>query len=144
MTDPQGRRPLSLAAALPAPPLPLTEAGFYQLKLADGRQQVVAVNPDRRESDLSSIPEETLALWRGTPANGSPPAGSTAAAAGTAPSRVPVSLWWYILLLMLVAAATESFVAAKYLKVRRDEESGAEPLQPAGARGAMGTGVAGR
>jgi hypothetical protein len=145
VTDPQGRRPLSLAQALTAQTLPLSEAGFYQLKLADGRQQVVAVNPDRRESDLSPIPEETLALWRGTPGNGSPLAGSTAAAAGAAPSRVPVSLWWYILLLMLVAAATESFVAARYLKVRRDEEPAGEPLQAAGvARGVVGRGVAGR
>jgi hypothetical protein len=46
---------------------------------------------------------------------------------------------------MLVAAATESFVAARYLKVRRDEEPAGEPLQAAGvARGVVGRGVAGR
>lgn len=126
VTDPRGRQPLSLAEATSAQTLPLTEAGFYQLKLADGREQVVAVNPDRRESDLATIPEETLALWRGAPAA---PAGGSgqAAAGGAAPERVPVSLWWYILLLMLAAAVTESFVAARYLKVKRDEEA-AEPL----------------
>lgn len=140
VTDPEGRQPLSLAEATSAQTLALTEAGFYQLKLADGRQQVVAVNPDRRESDLAVIPEETLDLWTGRPAG---TGAATALAPGTgAPGRVPVSLWWYILLLMLVAAVTESFVAARYLKVRRDEEAGAG--EPASAVGVGRSGPAGR
>ena len=68
MIDPTGRRPLSLKEATTAQSYQLTQAGFYQLRLANGRQDVIGVNPDRRESNLDVIPDETLALWRGNPA----------------------------------------------------------------------------
>ena len=120
VTDPEGQHPLSLAQSVTAQALQLKLAGFYQLRLANGRQQVVAVNPDRRESDLSVIPAETLALWRGAPT--APAPGRTAAPTATPPAKVPVSLWWYVMLLLLAAAVIESVVAARYLSVRRDPE----------------------
>ena len=61
-----GRRgPLSLKEATTAQTYQLTSAGFYQLRLANGRQDLIGVNPDRRESDLDVIPDDVLALWRG-------------------------------------------------------------------------------
>ena len=65
VVDPDGRRPLSLKEATTAQSYQLTQAGFYQLRLANGRQDLIGVNADRRESDLDVIPDETLALWRG-------------------------------------------------------------------------------
>ncbi len=52
--DPEGRRPLSLSEARTAQSLRLDHAGFYQIHFANGRDAVIGVNPDRRESDLSS------------------------------------------------------------------------------------------
>ena len=63
--DPDGRRPLSLKEAATAQSYQLTHAGFYQLRLANGRQDVIGVNPDRRESDLDVIPADVLSLWSG-------------------------------------------------------------------------------
>ncbi len=55
MIDPEGRRPLSLKEATTAQTYQVTQAGFYELRLANGRQDVIGVNPDRRESDLDVL-----------------------------------------------------------------------------------------
>src|SRR5208282_6736163 len=65
VTDPQGRRPLTVGEAASAQSFQLTEAGYYQLRLANGRQDEVAVNPDPKESNLDVISADVLALWRG-------------------------------------------------------------------------------
>ena len=65
--DPDGHRPLSLNEAATTQSLRLTRAGFYQVRLANGREDVVGVNPDRRESNLDVMPDDVLALWRGSP-----------------------------------------------------------------------------
>src|SRR6201988_2343655 len=75
--DPDGHRPLSLKESTSAQTYQLSRAGFYQLQLANGRHDVVGVNPDRRESNLEVIPDDVLALWRGNSG-----AGAQQAAAG--------------------------------------------------------------
>ena len=65
VTDPEGKRPLTLGEAASAQSFQLTEAGYYQLRLADGRQDEVGVNPDPKESNLDVIPDDVLALWQG-------------------------------------------------------------------------------
>jgi hypothetical protein len=116
--DPDGHRPLSLTEASTAQSYQLTRAGFYELKLANGRQDVVGVNPDRRESDLSVIPEESLSLWRGDPAAG----GQQASAGGqTQEKDKPYSIWWYIMILVLAAAVAESMLADQYLGIQQEE-----------------------
>ena len=73
ITDPAGKRPLTLGEAASAKSFQLTEAGYYQLRLADGRQNQVAVNPDPKESNLDVIPDDVLALWQGNKGNSPPP-----------------------------------------------------------------------
>ena len=111
VVDPEGQRPLSLKEAATAQSVRLTRSGFYQLRLASGRQEVVGVNPDRRESDLAVMPDEVQALWRGNPR------GDQASFSGAqAPDREERrSLWWYIMILALVAALSESWLASRYL-----------------------------
>src|ERR1700677_2382031 len=65
VTDPEGKRPLTLGEAAHAQSFQLTEAGYYQLRLANGRQNLVAVNPDPKESNLDVIPDDVLSLWQG-------------------------------------------------------------------------------
>ena len=67
VVDPDGHRPLSLNEAATTQSLRLTRAGFYQVRLANGREDLVGVNPDRRESNLDVVPDDVLALWRGGP-----------------------------------------------------------------------------
>jgi hypothetical protein len=118
VVDPNGRRPLSLKEASTAQTYQVTDAGFYQLRLANGRQELVGVNADRRESNLDVIPNETLALWSGKSAV----AADESAAAGRAEEkRQPYSLWWYLMLLALGAALAESLLASRYLATQREE-----------------------
>ena len=119
VTDPEGKRPLTLGEAASAQTFQLTEAGYYQLRLADGRQDVIGVNPDPRESNLDVIPDDALSLWQGNGGDSS----QEASAASPAPhqSTIAQSLWWYVMLLVLAAAIAESVLASRYLGTQREE-----------------------
>jgi hypothetical protein len=118
VVDPDGRRPLSLKEAATSSTFQLSRAGFYEMRLANGRHEVIGVNADRRESDLDVIPEDALALWRGRPA----PASQPIAASGVVQEEAkPYSLWWYFMLLLLAAAVLECVVSDRYLGRLRDE-----------------------
>jgi hypothetical protein len=118
VTDPEGKRPLTLREAASAQSFQLTEAGYYQLRLADGRQDEVGVNPDPKESNLDVIPADVLALWRGRGGQSS----QDASAPGPVTSnKTPQSFWWYVMLLVLIAAVAESAVASGYLGTQREE-----------------------
>jgi Aerotolerance regulator N-terminal/von Willebrand factor type A domain len=136
--DPTGRRSLSLQEAVSSQWYPLTRTGFYEVHLANGRRDLVAVNADRRESDLAPIPADELALWRGSGVPGasvgllSPPGavgGVPLAAAGRGAASVAApqvtalrrGLWWYAMLGVLAAALAESAIGGRYLATLRDE-----------------------
>ncbi|MGH9639423.1 MAG: vWA domain-containing protein, partial [Bryobacteraceae bacterium] len=102
----------------------LNDAGFYELRLANGRQDVVGVNSDRRESNLAVMSPDALSLWAGKPngVNASPSAQVVATASASEPKKFsPSSLWWYVMLLVLLTAVVESWVANLHLGVRREE-----------------------
>jgi hypothetical protein len=122
VTDPEGKRPLTLGEAASAQSFQLTEAGYYQLRLANGRQNLVGVNPDPRESNLDVIPDDVLALWQGKGGQSAQEAAAGQAAPGAArPHKTPQSLWWYIMLLVLASAVAESVLASRYLGTQREE-----------------------
>ncbi len=124
--DPDGKRPLSLAESRTAQTLRLARAGFYQVRLANGRDALLGVNPDRRESDLTPIPEDILALWSGNSAagpgteNAVAPAPKLAATSAAAATR-NMSLWWYVMLLVLLLAVAESALASGYMSIDREQ-----------------------
>ncbi len=118
--DPQGRRPLSLSEARTAQTLRLDQAGFYQLRLANGRDAVLGVNPDRRESDLEPMPADVQQLWSGN-ADTSPMRQGSAAPAEPSSQSQRVSLWWYVMLLALLTAAAEAALASGYMGTQREE-----------------------
>ena len=103
VTEPSGQRPLSLQEAVSSQSYQLSHAGFYEVHLANGRQDLIGVNADRRESDLTPMPEDVLALWRGsdtkageravpnaTLAEAQPVSQATAAGPGPGSSSQPV------------------------------------------------------
>ena len=117
VTDPDGQRPLSLNEASSAENYQLARAGFYELRLANGRRDMVGVNPDRRESDLSLISEETLSLWSG---GGGEQAQQAASGGPAAEQTGPYGVWWYVMLLVLAAAVAESVFSGQYLGTQRE------------------------
>jgi len=117
VTDPDGKRPLSLTEASTAENYQLARAGFYELRLANGRRDMVGVNPDRRESDLSQISEEALSLWRGT---GGQQAQQAASGGPAANQTAPFGVWWYVMVLVLATAVAESAFSSQYLGTQRE------------------------
>jgi hypothetical protein len=118
---PDGQRALDLKQAAAAQTYQVDRAGFYDVRPASGKRELVAVNVDRRESDLAAIPEETLALWRGKASESNPsPATSTR-------GPEPYSLWKYLLFGLLVVAVVESIVANRFTPASREAPSRRPP-----------------
>ena len=117
VTEPDGSHPLSLKDATTAQTFQVTREGFYDIHRANGREELVAVHADRRESDLTPIPQETLDLWKNTGRSVDAPPGDSASAE-TQPR--PWSLWRYALLLVLITAIIESVLASRYLSVEKE------------------------
>ena len=116
VTEPDGSHPLSLTDATTTQTFQATHEGFYEIHRANGREEMVAVHADRRESDLTPIPPETLALWKNTGLGSGTPTGD--GSADTQPR--PWSLWRYALLLVLIIAIIESVFASRYLSVDKE------------------------
>jgi len=112
--DPKGERALSLEEATRAQNIQFTLAGFYDIRRPNGRNELVAVNSDRHESDLTPVPPDTLSLWQNT-AQGS--AGTSEGATG---EQKPLSLWWYVMLAVLLLAVAESYLGNRHLAVDKE------------------------
>ena len=113
--DPSGKRALSLDEAAKAQTMLLTMEGFYDVRRPNGRHELVAVNADRRESDLDVLPAETLAIWENT-SQASVNAGSV----GEAETVNKRSFWWYVLLAALALAVAETIVGNQHLSIDKE------------------------
>jgi len=111
--DPKGERVFSLAEAATAQNIQFTMDGFYDIRRPNGRNELVAVNADRRESDLSPAAPETLRLWQNT-------ASGVAAGGQAAGEQKPQSLWWYVMLAVLACAIAESLLGNRHLSVDKE------------------------
>jgi hypothetical protein len=116
--DPDGRRPLSLIEARTVQSFRLERAGFYQIRFANGRDAVIGVNPDRRESDLEPLADDVQQLWSGSSGGG---ASRTAGVATAEVKYRPVSLWWYVMLLALLVILAETVSASAHMGTQREE-----------------------
>lgn len=113
---PDGERVLSLEEAANARNFALEKEGFFEVTNAAGRRTLVAAHADRRESDLTVIPEESQQLWRESGGvTAEPEAGGGAEAGELAEQTEPRSLAPILLVLLLGVALVESFVANRYL-----------------------------
>ena len=112
--DPEGHRLLDLSGTSKALGFTLAREGYYDVRRSNGRQELIAANADRRESDFEMIPKETLALWQNT-GEGTPVAG-----AGAVVQAKPRSLWWPVLLIAFLLALAESVVAGNYLSIKKE------------------------
>ncbi len=121
VTDPEGKRPLTLGEAASAQSFQLTEAGYYQLRLANGRRDEVGVNPDPKESNLDVIPDDVLALWQGKDGQEPQNAAVRKGSGPATPPKTPQSFWWYVMVLVLASAVAESVVASRHLGTQREE-----------------------
>ncbi|HEY7387671.1 MAG TPA: BatA domain-containing protein [Bryobacteraceae bacterium] len=117
--NPKGERALSLEEAARAQNIQFTMAGFYDIRRPNGRNEMVAVNTDRHESDLTPTPPETISLWQNT-AQGTAGAGGEGGPGGSDAAPKPLSLWWYVMLAVLALAFAESFLGNRHLAVDKE------------------------
>ncbi len=114
--DPNGDRALSLSASVTQQDLPLDQVGFYELRSPSG-VELIAVNPDPRESNIRQIDEDTMSLWQSTGR------GANSAAAGAEEASIkppPIRIWRLLLFLLAAIVLLESVVGNWHLNVRRE------------------------
>jgi hypothetical protein len=116
---PDGKRLLSLEEAASARNFAVRNEGFFDLKTANGRESLIAVHADRRESDLTVMPKETMDLWKSTGA-GDPSEPGTSGL-GNEGDKQPWGLWPILLLVLLGVAVAESIIANRYLRPPAEE-----------------------
>jgi hypothetical protein len=112
VTGPNKTRLLSLSESTRTRSLPLENEGFYDIRRQNGRHEMAAVNPDRRESDFTVLAPETLDLWRNT-GKGNPGV-ENESDTGLRKNE----LWWWVLLAALIVAVAESVLGNRHLDLK--------------------------
>ncbi|GIT14962.1 MAG: hypothetical protein CM1200mP36_07180 [Gammaproteobacteria bacterium] len=90
------------------------QVGFYEV-VASGQTELVAVNVDQRESDVTPMQANGLTRWRDLSPGASQAGGGNVALMETPPTE----LWPWILALLVVVVFVESWVGNWHLRVRR-------------------------
>jgi hypothetical protein len=121
---PDGKHELSLRQAASAQYFSPDREGFYEVHRANGQRMLMAVHTDRRESDLTPIPAETLALWRNTGA-----AKPVTTQGGEERQTHPQTFWQFLVILVIGIAITESIFGSRYLREERAQHDGSRSTE---------------
>ena len=113
---PSGARALTLAESSKASTFQFPAQGFYDIRRANGREELAAVNPDRRESDFALAPAETVQLWKNTGAG--PGEGPNGTASGE--DQQKTELWWWVLAMLAILAVAESVLGNRHLTPHKE------------------------
>jgi len=113
--DPRGEAALGLGAG--GDDVLLDQVGFYEV-VGGGTTELVAVNFDPRESDLSRVDPATLERWQGLGVRPGERVAAPVAQAG-GEERVPMSLGPWLVMALLALVVMESLVGNWHLRIRR-------------------------
>jgi hypothetical protein len=111
IVGPNDQRLLSLAESTKARTFQFPSQGFFDIRRANGREELAAVNADRRESDFALVPAETLQLWKNTGVASNQSSG----AASSAQSDSKDELWWWVLAVLALMAIAESVLGNRQM-----------------------------
>ena len=117
MTDRITEYAMSLADTQRVRDVKLNQTGFFEVYTGDG-STLVAVNPDRRESDLTTMAATAIADWQDAatePADGGPRAGIERLEAE------PIELWHGLLMALVLMVLMESIVGNRLLSQKTGE-----------------------
>ena len=106
------KRLLSLSESTKASSFQFPSQGFFDIRRANGREELAAVNTDRRESDFALVPQETLDLWKNTGV-GQKSGPSTTASDQQRDDKA--ELWPWVLAMLAVLAVAESVLGNKQM-----------------------------
>jgi hypothetical protein len=108
---PNNERLLTLAESSKAQTFQFPAQGYYDIRRANGREEMIAVNPDRRESDFTLVTQDAVNLWKNTGVGSG--SGTSAALAGNTEEKS--ELWWWVLVLLAMLAIAEAVVGNRHL-----------------------------
>ncbi len=109
---PDNKRLLSLSESAKATAFQFPTQGFFDIRRANGREEMAAVNPDRRESDFTLVTPETINLWKNTGVGSN--SGTAARSGGNTEEKS--ELWWWVLALLAMLAIAETVVGNRHLE----------------------------
>jgi hypothetical protein len=115
IVGPGDKRLLSLSESTKATSFQFPAQGFFDIHRANGRQELAAVNTDRRESDFALVPAETLTLWKNT-GIASAPEGTSSASTTSDQGADKAELWPWVLALLAVLAVAESVLGNRHIE----------------------------
>lgn len=113
VNGPDGKPVMSLAQAAAARTYAFPGEGFYEIKRVGAKPELYAVNPDRRESDLEALPQETIDLWKNTGKTDA--ANASTSNPDQAERDRSFSPWRWILFILLLVVIAETLVGNRYL-----------------------------
>jgi hypothetical protein len=106
--DPDGKGALSLSQSTRTNALDLDRAGFWEVRRPGGRREMIAVNVDRRESDLAPMPVESAELWQSAPGGL-----QSAIPSSVRQDQTRTSIWPWLLCAAIIAVVAETYVASR-------------------------------
>jgi hypothetical protein len=109
---PDNQRLLSLSDSAKATTFQFTKEGFFDIRRSNGREEMAAVNPDRRESDFTLVAPETVILWKNTGVGSS----SGTSATSSRNTEETSEIWWWVLALLAMLAIAEAVVGNRHLE----------------------------
>ncbi len=113
IVGPGDKRLLSLSESTKAQTFQFPSQGFFDIRRANGREELASVNTDRRESDFSLVPAETLQLWKNTGIAST--SGQSGAASASNQRDDKAELWWWVLAMLAVLAIAESVLGNRQM-----------------------------
>jgi hypothetical protein len=114
--DPRGEKALGLGAG--GEDVLLDQIGFYEV-VGGGNSELVAVNFDPREADLTQVDAMTLERWKGLGVRPGDQAQAAASTAAGEEDRIPNPLGPMLVVVLLLIAVMESWVGNWHLRIRR-------------------------
>ena len=119
--DPDGESLLSLSDTTQSQDIRLNKTGYYQVFTPAG-EVLVAVNPDRRESDLTVMDAQVIQNWQnvvaGTASAGEQNLNPDFGTANAGEEREENEIWRIFLILLAIIVLAESILGNQYLRVR--------------------------
>jgi hypothetical protein len=114
---PDNKRLLTLSESAKATAFQFPSEGFFDIRRASGREELAAVNADRRESDFSIVPPESVELWKNT---GIASKAEVGASSGNNTRDDNAELWWWVLALLAVLAVAESVLGNRQMSAGKE------------------------
>jgi hypothetical protein len=113
--DPSGRNLLSLAETHRSQDIKLDQTGFYEIITSES-ENLVAVNTDLRESEVSIMSEEAISSWRNAL---SEPDQSGVTTGPVNIEQDSMEIWHILLVIMGIVLLAESLLGNKYIGTGR-------------------------